>query len=96
MIDDLIKQWGREKGINNPDKQTVKLMEEVGELAHEICRGNYNSAELKDALGDIQVVLLILSDILDVSLDECKKMAYDVITKRSGYTVDGCFIKSEE
>lgn len=28
MIDDKIREWGREKGINNPDKQTVKLMEE--------------------------------------------------------------------
>lgn len=95
-LDNNIIEWGRDKGINNPNKQTIKLMEEVGELAHEICRGNYDSAELKDALGDIQVVLLILSDILGVNLDECKKMAYDVIAKRSGHTVDGCFIKSEE
>jgi NTP pyrophosphatase (non-canonical NTP hydrolase) len=49
MINDLIKQWGRDKGINNPYKQTVKLMEEVGELAREICRGKYDSDELKDA-----------------------------------------------
>lgn len=96
MIDDLIRQWGREKGINNPDKQTVKLMEEVGELAHEICRGKYDSAELKDAFGDIQVVLIILADILDIDIEKCKEDAYSVIRERKGKTSDGCFVKSGE
>lgn len=96
MIDDLIKQWGREKGINNPDKQTVKLMEEVGELAHEICRGKYDSAELKDAFGDIQVVLIILGDILGIDTEKCKEEAYNVIRNRTGHNVDGSFIKDNE
>lgn len=96
MIDDLIRQWGREKGINNQDKQTVKLMEEVGELAHEVCRGHYDSDEIKDAFGDIQVVLIILADILGIDLNDCKKLAYDVIKGRTGKSVDGCFIKENE
>lgn len=96
MIDDLIREWGREKGINNPDKQTLKLVEEVGELVSEICHGRYDSDEVKDALGDIQVVLIILADILGLDLFECKQIAYDVIKKRTGKTVDGCFIKKEE
>lgn len=96
MINDLIKQWGRDKGINNPDKQTVKLMEEVGELSHEICRGNYDSDELKDSIGDIQVVLIILSDILGIDYDKCKEDAYNVIKNRTGKTSDGCFIKEDE
>lgn len=96
MIDDLIKQWGRDKGINNPDKQTVKLMEEVGELAHEICRGKYDSAELKDAFGDIQVVLIILGDMLGIDTEKCKEEAYNVIRERKGKTSDGCFVKFGE
>ena len=28
-----IKDWGKEHKIDNPDKQTVKLLEECGELA---------------------------------------------------------------
>lgn len=96
MIDDLIREWGREKGINNPDKQTVKLMEEVGELAHEICRGKYDSAELKDAFGDIQVVLIILGDILGIDTEECKKDAYNVIKDRTGHNVGGSFVKDNE
>ena len=96
MIDDLIREWGREKGINNPDKQTVKLMEEVGELAHEICRGKYDSDELKDAFGDIQVVLIILGDILGIDTEKCKEDAYNVIKNRTGHNVDGSFVKDNE
>ena len=96
MIDDLIREWGREKGINNPDKQTVKLMEEVGELAHEICRGKYDSDELKDAFGDIQVVLIILGDMLGIDTEKCKEEAYDVIKNRTGHNVDGSFVKDNE
>ncbi len=96
MIDDLIREWGREKGINNPDKQTVKLMEEVGELAHEICRGRYDSAELEDAFGDIQVVLIILGDILGIDTEKCKEDAYNVIKDRTGHSVDGSFVKDNE
>ena len=96
MIDDLIRQWGREKGINNPDKQTVKLMEEVGELSHEIFRERYDSDEIKDAFGDVQVVLIILADILGLDAEECKKSAYEVIKNRTGHNVDGSFIKDNE
>lgn len=96
MVDDLIRQWGREKGIDNPDKQTVKLMEEVGELAHEICRGKYDSDELKDAIGDVQVVLIILSDILGLDYTKCKEDAYNVIKNRTGHNVDGSFVKDNE
>lgn len=96
MINELIKEWGREKGINNPDKQTVKLVEEVGELAHEICRGKYDSAELKDAFGDIQVVLIILGDILGIDTEKCKEDAYNVIKNRTGHNVDGSFVKDNE
>lgn len=96
MIDDLIRKWGKEKGINNPDKQTVKLIEEVGELAHEICRGNYDSAELKDAFGDIQVVLIILGDMLGIDTEKCKEEAYNVIKDRTGHNVGGSFVKDNE
>lgn len=96
MIDDKIRKWGRDKGINNIDKQTIKLNEEVGELCHEICRGKYNSDELKDAIGDIQVVLIILSDILQVDYDKCKEEAYNVIKNRTGHNVDGSFVKDNE
>lgn len=94
LIEDIIN-WGVEKEIDNPDKQTIKLMEECGELAHEISRGHYRSKEVKDAIGDIGVVLIILADILDMDFVSCLNMAYEAIKDRHGKTVDGSFIKED-
>lgn len=91
-----IAVWGQEKGINNPDKQTIKLMEEVGELANEISRSRYNTPEVKDALGDIGVVLIILADILGYDFSDCLEAAYHVIENRNGKTVNGSFIKEND
>lgn len=94
-IEDIVA-WGKEKGINSIDKQTVKLMEECGELAHEIVRSRYNSLEVKDAIGDIGVVLIILADLLGLDFGACLQEAYDVIKDRTGSVVNGSFVKSNE
>lgn len=91
-----IAVWGQEKGINNIDKQTVKLMEECGELAHEIARSRYNSPEAKDAIGDIGVVLIILADLLGLDFGDCLEEAYNVIKNRHGKIVDGSFVKEQD
>lgn len=88
-----IAVWGQEKGIDNPDKQTVKLLEECGELAHEISRCQYNSKSTEDAIGDIGVVLIILADILGYDFADCLELAYNEIKDRTGHTQDGSFIK---
>ncbi|WP_395073841.1 MazG-like family protein [Flavobacterium sp.] len=58
----LIIEWAREKDLiklENAPKQRLKLIEECGELASAILK---NNVELqKDAVGDIFVVLIILS-----------------------------------
>lgn len=92
----LIAVWGQNHGIDNPDKQTVKLMEEVGELAHEISRGQYNSKATEDAIGDIGVVLIILADILGYEFTDCLGLAYNEIKNRTGHTENGSFIKDGE
>ena len=88
-----IAVWGQEKGINNIDKQTVKLMEECGELAHEIARSRYDSLETKDAIGDIGVVLIILADLLGLDFVECLEEAYNVIKDRTGMAINGSFVR---
>lgn len=90
---DAVREWGKNKGIDSADKQTLKLLEESGELASELCRGRYQSDEVKDALGDIEVVLIILADILGYDLMECLEFAYNVIKDRKGKTVNHSFVK---
>lgn len=96
--DELIKavvDWGRGKGLDDPNRQSMKLGEEYGELLHELCRGRYQSVETKDALGDISVVLIILADILGYDFVECLNDAYRVIKERTGKTISGSFVKDE-
>ena len=89
-------QWGRDKGLNDPKAQLNKVIEEVGEVAHEICRNRYDSNMLADGIGDALVTILILADILGMDPMFCLEEAYDVIANREGETKDGTFIKAKE
>lgn len=99
-ITDII-QWGRGKGLNDPKAQLNKVIEEIGEIAHEITRNHYDlnaidqPDELVDALGDSFVTLLILSDILGVDPLDAMSAALEEIKDRKGKTVNGTFVKAE-
>ena len=61
----LILEWAKEKDLlkfKNAPKQRLKLLEEVGETAAAILKNNHE--RVKDGIGDIFVVLVILSDQL--------------------------------
>lgn len=100
-ITDVI-QWGRDKGLNDPKAQLNKVIEEVGEIAHEITRNHYDldaleqPDELYDAIGDSLVTIIILADILNMDPMACLEIAYEAIANRTGETKDGSFIKTEE
>ena len=86
-------QWGREKGLNDPKAQLNKVIEEVGEIAHEITRNNYESEELVDAIGDTLVTVIILADILNIDPIGALQDAYQVIKDRKGKTSNGTFVR---
>jgi NTP pyrophosphatase (non-canonical NTP hydrolase) len=50
-------------------------------------------AEIKDALGDILVTIIIGAELQGLSLLNCLQSAYDVISKRNGKMIDGQFVK---
>ena len=92
----LILKWASERGLlvkGNERNQLIKLMEEVGELSSAILKDN--QPEVKDALGDIQVVLIILCYQLGYDLDECLEDAYNVIKNRTGKMDNGTFVKDK-
>jgi NTP pyrophosphatase (non-canonical NTP hydrolase) len=89
-----VLEWAKERGILIPDnatKQMLKLTEELGELAGAIAKNN--KVDQIDAIGDIQVVLIILSEQLGINYKEALESAYNVIKERKGKTVNGIFIK---
>lgn len=95
-MDDLVYkviEWGREHKIDNPVMQALKVNEEVGEIATEITHDRLRGPDMVDAIGDSLVTIIILADILGYNPVDCLQEAYDVISKRKGKTVDGCFVK---
>ena len=72
--------------------QMLKVVEEVGELASALLKNK--TSETKDALGDVLVTLIILSEQLDSDLIDCLELAYNEVRLREGETVNGTFIKS--
>ena len=95
MLFQLVRKWGREKGINNYSTQLNKLFEEAGEVASEINHERLDSPELVDGIGDLLVTIIILADILDIDLYNALCVAYDEIKDRKGHTSNGNFIKTE-
>jgi len=88
-----IQDWGRAKGINDPYKQALKTMEELGELSGSLLKGKRD--EEIDAVGDIVVCLAIYCDIQGIDIEEATELAYDTIKGRTGKNVDGVFVKDE-
>ena len=88
--------WANDKGLINQaniTRQALKLTEEVGELAAAIIKDKRN--EQIDAIGDIQVVLIILCEQLNIDYNQALESAYNVIKDRKGKLVNGSFIKQE-
>ena len=91
-----IEQWAIDKGLDEaqPEKQMLKLVEEVGELAQGLAKGNLDL--VVDSIGDVYVVLKVLSMQLDLNLSDCVSEAYDEIKDRKGKLIDGVFVKEED
>lgn len=88
-----IAMWGRERSINNPQSQFLKLYEEVAEAYQAYTR---QEEGLSMELGDIVVVVTILADMLGLDIAECQRMAYDKIKYRKGKTINGNFVKESD
>ena len=89
-----VRSWASDRGLTkngNQSRQMLKLFEEGGELAAAIARNN--KREAVDAIGDMVVVLTILSEQIDVPIEECMDAAWREIKDRKGKTTNGIFIK---
>lgn len=93
---DKIRQWSDDKKLYrlDPKAQMCKLMEEVGELANGLNKGNNDV--IKDSIGDIVVVLVVMCTQLDLDITNCINLAYETIKKRKGKVINGIFVKEED
>jgi len=95
-VQESVINWAKERNLiklGNAPKQLIKLSEEVGELSSAFLKNEY--PEIKDAIGDIQIVLMILSEQLGIDYNQCLEDAYNIIKDRKGRTENGTFIKDE-
>jgi len=92
---EMIKEWHYARnlidGANDKD-QVCKLIQEVGELSDNVCKGN----DIRDDIGDCIVVLVNIAERNRVSITECCLQAYSDIKDRKGMMVDGVFVKEAD
>lgn len=91
-----VETWGSKKGIlteGTPMGQIAKLVEEAGELIDSI--NNESRDDIRDAIGDMIVVLTLLGKMYHLTVQECLQHAYNEIQHRTGVMSGGTFIKDD-
>lgn len=90
-----VTQWADKVGITKygtVEGQLKKLYEEVDELRDAYRKAN--KEELRDAIGDCMVVLVMIGLLTDNDVRQCFFEAANVVTKRKGkMNEEGIFVK---
>lgn len=95
-LTERIEDWAIEKKLHvaDPTKQILKLGEEYGELCQGMVKSVYDL--VIDSIGDMYVVLTILSKQLGVDIQRCTEVAYSEIKDRKGEMINGVFVKQQD
>ncbi|WP_277220702.1 MazG-like family protein [Peptoniphilus vaginalis] len=102
-----VLNWAKDKDLlheENADKQFMKFVEEVFEFKTEMDNVlSYTDPYVDEVvermeleMGDIFVTLIILCSQLNLDPVSCLARAYEKIKDRTGKTINGQFIKSED
>ena len=89
-----ITQWHHDRNLieGATDKdQLAKLIQEMGDLSDNICKGN----DIRDDIGDMLVVMINIMERNNITIEECLAVAYMDIKDRKGKMIDGIFVKEE-
>lgn len=107
-LKNLVEDWAKDKDLlyrKNAPKQFLKFIEEVFEFKYEMDLverlehpklKELKTQNMKLEMGDVFVTLIILCEQLDIDPEECLDLAYKKISLRSGKTINGTFVKSED
>lgn len=99
MITELtarIEEWAKERNLHTaePAKQMLKLGEEFGELCQGMAKNKPD--QIEDSIGDMYVVMTILSMQLGLDIEDCVFKAYQEIKDRKGKMINGVFVKESD
>jgi len=96
-IEMKVIQWSEARKIipnSTPIAQWKKGMEEMEELRDALVKDD--RVEAIDAVGDTVVCLINICALMDISLTDCLKAAYNQIKDRRGYmNAEGIFVKEQ-
>ena len=93
----LVEKWAEDRNLikgATTHAQMLKFVEEFGELAGAITKDN--RVVQIDSIGDILVVLIILSKQLDIDIEDALRTAYDEIKDRKGKMINCVFVKDSD
>ena len=97
-LQEKIIGWASERGIihySTAQAQFLKAVSEMGELADGIVKHRPN--EIEDALGDVLVCLINMSEILGIDIVDCLEIAWNEIKDRKGKMIEGgVFVKEDD
>ena len=98
VVDDIV-EWAEVRGLIygkdiQPEKQMLKLVEEVGETARALAYGDEQG--LIDGIGDCVVCLIVLAEQKGLTLEDCMQAACDEISGRTGRLENGLWKKQED
>ena len=90
-----ITQWHHDRNLIDgaTDKdQLAKLIQEMGELSDNICKGK----NVADDIGDMIVVLINIAERNSLTIEDCLEQAWNDIKDRKGKMIDGIFVKEND
>lgn len=97
-LEDRVIAWAMDRKIipnSTPTAQLTKTVSEIGELADATLKGH--SEDIRDAVGDVLVTLIIYCALQGIMITECLEFAYETIKDRKGtLTPEGVFVKEEQ
>lgn len=110
LLFDKVRAWGVGKGITGPygtgtiQRQTEKLTEEYQETLSALERLPLAKTtaetweildEIKDGLGDMLVVMILIGEMTGLPMEVCLDSVEKIISARTGRMIDGQFVKDK-
>lgn len=91
-----VEQWVIDRNLHtqDPKVQMCKTMEELGELAKAINKGD--KEKQMDGIGDTVVTLICIAEQLGLKFNYCLDYAYNEIKDRKGKLINGTFVKESD
>lgn len=91
-----VEQWVIDRNLHTQDAKVemCKTMEELGELARAINKGD--KEKQMDGIGDTVVTLICIAEQLGLKFNDCLDYAYNEIKDRKGKLINGTFVKESD